>query len=233
MLVLAVVAAVVALGWGTAAMLGGGDDAPDAAPVQETAEAAEAQPTDPTGTDRAPQATPGQASGDSRARVVRAALPSAEGACEATDVTVTPAVHGSPRGGSDVALSLAVSTAGDTACRMELSAEVLTLKVSTAGRSVWETEQCPGAVPERDLVLRPGWAAALVVTWPGIFSDKDCTGTTRDAPPGAYAVESAVYAGEPMRVDFELRPPPRHRDGHRDGLRDGPRDGPRDRLGQT
>ncbi|MDF2966537.1 MAG: hypothetical protein K0Q93_315 [Nocardioidaceae bacterium] len=185
-------------------MLGGGDDARQ--PATAVPEAADATPTDAEG-----GATPPPASGDGRPRVVRAALPSAEGACEATDVTVTPTVDGSPRGGSDVALSLSVATAGDTACRLELTAEVLTLKVSTAGRSVWETEQCPGAVPERDLVLRPGWTTALVVTWPGIFSDKDCSGTTRDAPPGAYAVESAVYAGEPARFDFEVRPPQRPR----------------------
>lgn len=209
MLVLGVVAVVVALGWGTAAMLGGGDDAQE--PVTAAPEAAEATPTD-----RATEGTPDPPPGDSRPQVVRAALPSAEGACAATDVTVTPAVVGSPRGGSEVALSLSAATTGDTPCRLELTAEVLTLKVSTAGRSVWETEQCPGAVPERDLVLRPGWATALVVTWPGIFSDKDCSGTTRDAPPGAYAVESAVYAGEPARVDFELRPPPRPRGGSQD-----------------
>jgi hypothetical protein len=208
MLVLGVVAVVVALGWGTAAMLGGGDGAREPATAPEAADA--------TPPDRAAEGTPDPAPGDSRPRVVEAALPSAEGACAATDVTVTPVVDGSPRGGSDVALSLSVATAGDTACRLELTAEVLTLKVSTAGRSVWETEQCPGAVPERDLVLRPGWTTALVVTWPGIFSDKECSGTTRDAPPGAYAVESAVYAGEPARFDFELRPPQRPRGGSQD-----------------
>jgi hypothetical protein len=122
-------------------------------------------------------------------------------------------VEGSPRGGSDVALALSVATSADTACRLELTPDDLLVKVSTGGGQVWSTDQCPGAVPERTLVLRPGWTTAVVVTWPGIYGDKGCTGTTRDAPPGSYAVEAAVYAGEPARSDFDLRPPERRPSG--------------------
>ncbi len=171
--------------------------------------------------------------GTTRPKVVTAELPAADGGCLATDVTVTPAVAGRPRSGTDVAFALSVATTGASACRMELSSDVLLLKVSTGGQPVWDTEQCPGAVSERTVVLRPGWTTSVIVTWPGVYGDKTCTGTTRDAPPGSYAVEAAVYEGEPGRTDFELEPPVTDHSGHdgnADGADDEARAGRRGRL---
>ncbi len=115
---------------------------------------------------------------------------------------------------------LSLSTVGSTSCRIEIDAELLLVQVSTGGSPVWSTEQCPGAVPEQTVVLRPGWTSALDVVWPGIYGDRGCTGTTKVASPGAYAVEAAVYEGEPSRADFDLEaaaPPEHEGDGPRGG----------------
>jgi hypothetical protein len=243
---LLVLGVVVALVWGVTALLGGKPD--DTRQTAAHSDPTTAPPSTPPSTSPTPLPTtppvasagdgrPGQQSvADTRPRVVTAALPTADGGCLAEQVTVTPTVEGSPRGGSDVALALSVATSADTACRLELTPDDLLLKVSTGGRPVWSTEQCPGAVPERTLVLRPGWTTAVVVTWPGIYGDKGCTGTTRSAPPGSYAVEAAVYEGEPARSDFDLRPPVRP-SGHGPGAGDGPDEGPggadaRDQTGE-
>lgn len=211
---------VVALGWGVVAVLGGEDtdtrqaasrgdiagDPPAATPTTPTASPTEPAPADGEQSQQGGQQGQQDDSG-TRPRVVTATLPTAQGDCLAADVTVVPAVAPRPPSGSEVAIALAVATGGDTACRLELSPEILVVKVSTGGRPVWDTEQCPGAVPERTVVLRPDWTAAVTVTWPGIYGDKGCTGTTRDGPPGAYAVEAAVYEGEPGRTDIDLQPP--------------------------
>lgn len=202
---------VVGLVWAVTALLGGDGDASQAAASQhEPGDAATSATSTPDSTPQAPVSAGRGASGqldDTRPRVVTTALAGPEGECLAADVNVTPAVAGVPRGGSDVGLDLSVTTAGETPCRLELGPEVLAVKVSTGGTAVWDTVQCPGAVPERALVLRPGWTTAVTVTWPGIYGDKGCTGLTRDAPPGSYAAEAAVYEGEPGRVDFDLQPP--------------------------
>jgi hypothetical protein len=206
----------VALVWGTTSLFGGnGDDARQAAAEQgDAAGETTTTPTTPPpttadtgggkGQNAGPRPRPG---GATRPQVVPATLPSADGGCLAADVTVTPSVPGTARSGTDVALALSVGTTGATVCRLELSPQVLAVKVSTGGQQVWDTVQCPGAVPERTAVLRPGWTTAVTITWPGVYGDKGCTGTTKGAPPGAYALEAAVYKGEPGRTDFELMPP--------------------------
>ena len=165
--------------------------------------------------------------------MVTAPLPDPQGGCLPKDVRVVPGVDTGVRGGEDVAVHLTLTTAGTLPCRIEVDSGLLLVQLSTGGSPVWSTEQCPGAVPERTVVLRPGWSSSLDVVWPGLYGDRQCTGATRVAPPGAYAVEAAVYEGEPSRADFDLRPavpvddeddgPRGH--GHGDGQGDGQGDG--------
>jgi len=220
-----------------AALVGGGDDTREAAATQDEPSVTESTtPVTPTGPGSTvdpdpdpgvgPDPGPDLGGGETRPRVVTARLAAADGGCLATDVTVVPSVAASARSGSDVEIALSFATTDETACWIELSPEVFTLKVSTGGVRVWETDQCPGAVPDRTVVLRPGWTTAVSVSWPGIYGDKNCTGTTRDAPPGAYAVEAAIFEGEPGRVDFELQPPADPRPDPQDTTGDETGDGP-------
>ncbi len=207
----------VALVWGVTALVGGGDDTKQAAATQDPPEPA------PTTTTPPPTVQPprgGHNDVDGKPRVVSTGLADAQGGCLPEDVRVVPAVARGATGGEDATVQLSLATAGSTPCRIEVDAELLLLQVSTDGSPVWSTEQCPGAVPERTVVLRPGWTSALDVVWPGIYGDKGCTGTTKDAPPGSYAVEAAVYEGEPSRTDFDLAaavPPDDEGDGPRGG----------------
>jgi len=203
----------VALVWGVTALVGGGDDAKQAAATQDSPEP---EPTTTTPPPTSPPTRGGHQYADGRPRVVSTGLADAQGGCLPEDVRVVPAVARGATGGEDVTVQLSLATAGSTPCRIEVDAELLLLQVSTGGSPVWNTEQCPGAVPERTVVLRPGWTSALDVVWPGIYGDKGCTGTTKDAPPGSYAVEAAVYEGEPSRADFDLAaalPPDDEADG--------------------
>ena len=211
-------AALALLVWGVGSMLGGGDDTrPAASSTDEAAPESEATeaPPEPTVTRLEPGSEPrhrpgrGEHDVDRRPTVVSTELAAAEGGCLAEDVRVVPNVAGPATSGTEVPIGLTLTTASPTACRLELDADALLLSVSTDGASVWSTEQCPSAVAERTVVLRPGWLSAADVVWPGVPGDRGCTGTTRDAPPGAYAVEAALYAGEPARAEFALLAPER------------------------
>jgi hypothetical protein len=136
------------------------------------------------------------------------ALPQPSGPCLDADVDVTPVVKDAVAG-RDVRLRFRITTKLSPACTWQASPETLTLKITSGKDLIWTSQQCPKAVPAKDLVLRREKASWLSVTWSARRSDETCSLLTEWALPGWYHVAVAPLGGEPEDVQFKLsRPEP-------------------------
>lgn len=145
-------------------------------------------------------------------------------------MVVEPAITGDAVAGEPVELQLMLSTTSVAGCRLVPSDDQLLVQVTDAGGVPrWDTQQCPGALPDGEVALRPGWQVSVRVVWSGRLGDRGCTGLTLLADPGTYAVHAAVVGGEPGVVELVLAARSEHRRG--DGTGAGQRDNERD--GQT
>ncbi len=136
------------------------------------------------------------------------ALPQPSGPCLDADVDVTPVVKDAVAG-RDVTLRFRIGTKLSPACTWQASRETLTLKITSGKDLIWTSQQCPRAVPTKDLVLRREKASWLTATWSARRSDETCSRLTEWALPGWYHVAVAPLGGEPEDVQFKLsRPEP-------------------------
>ena len=123
-------------------------------------------------------------------------------------MVVAPEVR-DPVGGGDVVIALMFRTLVSPACTFEVSAQTITLNITSGNDPIWSTRQCPGAVPTTNVVARKDVATYLFVTWNGKRSDATCSRLTEWALPGWYHVRVAALGGEPADEQFELaRPQP-------------------------
>jgi hypothetical protein len=130
------------------------------------------------------------------------------GFCSPDDVVVAPEVR-TPVGGGDVVIALMFRTLVSAACTFEVSAQTITLNITSGNDPIWSTRQCPGVVPTTNVVARKDLATYLFVTWNGKRSDATCSRLTEWALPGWYHVRVAALGGEPADEQFELaRPQP-------------------------
>ncbi len=130
------------------------------------------------------------------------------GPCSPDDVVVAPEVR-NPVGGGDVVIALMFRTLVSPACTFEVSAQTITLNITSGNDPIWSTRQCPGVVPTANVVARKDVATYLFVTWNGKRSDATCSRLTEWALPGWYHVRVAALGGEPADEQFELaRPQP-------------------------
>jgi len=141
-----------------------------------------------------------------KARVrVPLALPT--GPCLDSDVRVVPLLEENAYAGSDVRLTLRLTTFASPACNWEVSADSLAVKLTSGNDRIWSSQDCPTAVPEEPVVLRNRMATLVDVTWSGRRSDSDCSRTTQWAEPGYYHVSAAAMGSEPETQQFQLLPP--------------------------
>ncbi len=134
------------------------------------------------------------------------ALPQPSGPCLDADVDVTPVVKDAVAG-RDVTLRFRIDTLLSPACTWQASRETLTLKITSGEDLIWTSQQCPKAVPTKDLVLRREKASWLTVTWSARRSDEKCSRLTEWALPGWYHIAVAPLGGEPEDVQFKLSLP--------------------------
>lgn len=131
-------------------------------------------------------------------------LPS--GPCLDSDVDVTPIVKNAVAG-RDVTFRFRLVSRVSPACTWQASPETLTLKVTSGKDLYWTSQQCPKAVPTKDLVLRREKASWVRMTWSGRRSDETCSRLTDWALPGWYHLSVASLGGEPEDVQFRLSQP--------------------------
>ncbi len=129
--------------------------------------------------------------------------------CDLGAVVVEPAVTDTSVAGRPVDLRLTVGTTADAPCRFTLDpGSVLVQVTANDEEAVWDTGQCPRALPTQQVVLRPGWRLAVDVVWSGLRGDRTCSGLTAAPPAGAYTVQAAAVGGEPGSGTFVLSASP-------------------------
>lgn len=136
----------------------------------------------------------------------REPLAEPEGRCPDEDVRVVPEVVEAV-GGDTITIRLVLRTVETEACWWMASPRSLTMRVTSGRDEIWTSQDCPGALPRRSLVLRRAVDTVLLVGWSGRRSDDECSRLTEWALPGFYHVEAAALAGEPADVQFELTAP--------------------------
>ena len=129
-----------------------------------------------------------------------------EGVCSDRDVAVTPTMR-KPVAGSPVTVTLDLRTIATPACTWHVSSTTLTVKLTSGDDDIWTSQDCPGAIPSEDVVVRNNVGTEIEVTWSGRRSDDECSRLTEWALPGWYHVDAAALAGEPSDLHFELETP--------------------------
>ena len=195
----------VALVVGVARLLGGGAD-PGAASARPAPSPTGSPSPTPSGTESAAPAGAAPTTNPSQA-----AVPPAEpsGPCQDSDVQVAPAVRDPAYAGRRVRFTLELTSLRTPACTWEVSAKSVVLKVTSGDDRIWTTQDCPGAVEHRSVVVRQGRVTRAHVTWKGQRSDSACSNSTPWAEPGYYHAEAAAFGSDPVDEQFHLLPPPR------------------------
>lgn len=210
-LVVLLVALTLVLGIGR--LLGMGSDGSDgsAAPVSAPGGAQLAgtqtseEPTGPLSDDAAAsEGKPGKAGKPGKKASQALAVP--VGSCRDDDISVTPTVQGA-EAGRDVTITLEVRTLLTPACTWSVSAQHLTLKITSDGDDVWSTLQCPKAITPQSVVVRSAVATTVQVVWGGRRSDDRCSNVTDWVLPGTYDLDAAALGGEPADTSFVLARP--------------------------
>jgi len=129
-----------------------------------------------------------------------------EGVCSDRDVAVTPSVR-TPVEGSPVTFTLELRSISTPACTWQVSPSTVTMKITSGSDDIWSSQQCPRAIPRKEVVLRQDVGTEVEVTWSGRRSDEECSRMAGWAMPGWYYVDAAALAGEPSDLHFELEKP--------------------------
>jgi hypothetical protein len=133
-------------------------------------------------------------------------LPEPTGPCPDNDVLITPTVP-EPVAGRDVMFVLNLQTGVTEACTWQVSADTVTMKITSGPDDIWSSRECPKVIPTQDVVVRRSVATQVPVVWSSRRSDEYCSDRTAWALPGFYHVAAAALSGEPTDVQFELVAP--------------------------
>ena len=130
-----------------------------------------------------------------------------EGTCVGSDIAVTPKVE-SAVAGRDVLVVLQLRTMSSPACTWRVSADSLTVKITSGDDAIWSSLDCRRVIPRSDVVVRKDVTTNVGVVWKEAKrSDEDCSPRTDWASAGWYHVTAAALGGEPSDLQFELVTP--------------------------
>ena len=136
------------------------------------------------------------------------------GECRDDEVSVLPSV---PRAWAGAPIVIRLQLQGtQPACTFEVSPESLVVKIVSGQDRIWSSQDCPKAIPTKEVVVRSGQPVEVPVIWSGRRSDEECTGLPDWALPGFYHVYAAALGSTPTDVQFEVTraapgSSPRHR----------------------
>ncbi|WP_232023112.1 hypothetical protein [Actinomyces viscosus] len=110
-------------------------------------------------------------------------------ACDPTALSNT--VHGpeSVGVGAGATFSISLVNNGSAPCLLDAGSQAVGVRVSSGSQQVWDSITCPVGQAERALLLPPGQAADISVTWNGNAATSDCAAATvaPASPAGASA----------------------------------------------
>lgn len=202
---LVVLVVALALVYGIGHLLSGYPMKPDN-PSARPAAASQASPTEGRSPGSGPtdSANDGEPDGTGGAK---APLAVPTGPCSDSDVRVSPSVGGTAFAGSDVRITLNLTTLESPACTWEVSPDSVVVKLASGSDRIWSTQDCPAAIEAQSVIVRKDAKTAVDVTWSGQRSDDECTRTTLWAQPGYYFATAAALGAEPADQQFELLTP--------------------------
>jgi len=129
------------------------------------------------------------------------------GPCADSDVRVDPSVDGTAYAGSDVTITLNLTTLESPACTWEVSSDSVVVKLTSGSDRIWSTQDCAAAIATQSVIVRKDAKTKVDITWSGQRSDDDCTRTTLWAQPGYYFATAAALGAEPEDQQFQLLTP--------------------------
>ncbi|MCW2819234.1 MAG: hypothetical protein JWR42_2021 [Marmoricola sp.] len=131
------------------------------------------------------------------------------GPCTDDEVTVNPSIPQAWAGGrTTIDLQLQGT---QPACTFTVSSSSVVVKITSGNDRIWSTQDCPKAVPSREVVVRSGAVTTVPVRWSGRRSDADCSSSPDWALPGFYHVLAAAYGSTPSDQQFEVTRAPARR----------------------
>jgi hypothetical protein len=187
-------------------LLGNGSDGSDDGSAAQLA--ADNASTSPSASE--PSAPTQSATGKGKRKTPKAdpspTLAAPTGECVGSDVAVTPKVQQAVAG-RDVMVVLQLRTLVSEACTWRVGAASLAVAITSGDDDVWSSQDCPKAIPSREVVVRKAVTTNVGITWRAKRSDDNCTKFTTWAMPGWYHVTAAALGGEPSDLQFELAKP--------------------------
>ncbi len=203
--------------FGIARVLGGGSDAKSETPTAEragatiepdTSESSTTEADDPPADDSTTPPAGKKKNGKKKVEKTPEApvLPTPTSVCTNDDVTVTPTVADA-RAGGQVQFVLNFRTRATPACTWQVSADTVTLKITSGDDDIWASRECRNSVPTQDVTLYRDYDTSIPATWSGRRSDEDCSKQAEWVGSGWYHLLAATYAGEPADLQFELGVP--------------------------
>lgn len=114
-----------------------------------------------------------------------------EGDCDDSDVLITPTVNAA-HAGSPVKIVLELTTAEEDACYWEVNPESVFVNLADEDGTFWSSQQCPSAVPTKQVVPRKEKAAKVAMWWDAKESDDDCSPWTDWVLAGSYTATAAA-----------------------------------------
>lgn len=125
------------------------------------------------------------------------------GSCDPAETAASADSPESIVAGTGAVLQVRLRTTGDEACTLMLEGQLL-VQVGQDDEALWRLSDCPSAMATDAMVLHPGWASIVDVTWSGRASNASCALETADAAPGRYEVQAAMLSGEPGASELEV-----------------------------
>jgi hypothetical protein len=185
----------------TAATVGGTPTASD----DTTATGTPSQTTDSTTTGAAAEQR-GQQAGKKRKKEP---LPQPSGPCDPADLVVTPVVR-KAHAGDPIRVVLEVSTHESPACTWQVSPDDVFVTISDDDATIWSSQQCPGVLPDEEIVPRQEKVARTSFFWNGKASDASCSAATDWAVIGSYRIDAVARGSvEPQESTFVIGSPTR------------------------
>ena len=199
---------------GIGKLLGGGSGSSGTA--TDTAAKAAAKPSSsapvlPVGPTAVSPTASGTASSSASATATGSAVPlvAPSGPCTDDEVTVVPSI---PQAWAGVRTTIDLQLQGtQPACTFQVSSSTVVVKITSGSDRIWSSQDCPKAVPTREVVVRSGVTTTVPVRWSGRRSDADCSSSPDWALPGFYHVLAAAYGSTPSDQQFQVTRAPARR----------------------
>lgn len=130
-------------------------------------------------------------------------LAAPSGPCAPSDISVVPSVPKAVAG-SDTTINLALQTKKTAACTWNVDQHDIAVKIARRGRVLWTSQQCPGALPVRSVVIRNVVPSIVTMVWNGRVSTVGCRSGAPFVNPGKLYIYGTTLGGEPGHAAFTL-----------------------------